>query len=345
MSSGMNRQVLLANRPKGEPQESDFTLVEAPIPEPGPGQFLGRTIYLSLDPYMRGRMSAAASYAQPAEVGQVMVGGTVSQVVRSQHPGFADGDFALGYSGWQEYAVSDGRGVHKIDPGQGPISYFLGVLGMPGLTAYAALLDIGRPRAGETVVVSSAAGAVGSVVGQIAKIQGCRAVGVAGSDAKCAHAVSVFGFDACINRRTEDLHAALARTCPSGIDIYYDNVAGPVLEAVLRHLNVGARIPLVGLIAQYNATTLPPGPNLLPLLIKRALIQGFLVIDHEHRREAFLRDVSGWLKDGRLKYKEDVVQGLENAPRAFLGLFRGENFGKLLVQVSPDPTKPGAPRR
>jgi NADPH-dependent curcumin reductase CurA len=339
MTSGMNRQIVLVNRPKGEPQESNFTLVETPIPEPGPGQFLGRTIYLSLDPYMRGRMSAAASYAQPAEVGQVMVGGTVSQVVRSQHPGFGEGDIVLGYSGWQEYAVSDGRGGHKIDPSQGPISYFLGVLGMPGLTAYAALLDIGRPKAGETVVASAAAGAVGSVAGQIAKIQGCRAVGIAGSDAKCAHVVNVFGFDACINRRTEDLHAALARTCPSGIDIYYDNVAGPVLEAVLRHLNVGARIPLVGLIAQYNATTLPPGPNLLPLLIKRALIQGFLVIDHEHRREAFLRDVSGWLKDGRLKYKEDVVQGLENAPRAFLGLFRGENFGKLLVQVSPDPTK------
>jgi NADPH-dependent curcumin reductase CurA len=341
MSSSVNRQVVLVNRPKGEPQESDFSLIEAPIPEPGPGQFLCRTIYLSLDPYMRGRMRAAASYAKPVEVGQVMVGGTVSQVVRSQHAGLADGDVVLGYSGWQEYAVSDGQGVYKLDPRQGPISYYLGVLGMPGLTAYAALLDIGRPKAGETVVVSSAAGAVGSVVGQIAKIKGCRVVGIAGSDAKCAYLVNELGFDACINRRTEDLNAALARTCPAAIDIYYDNVAGPLLEAVLRHLNVGARIPLVGLISQYNAPTPPPGPNLMPLLIKRALIQGFLVIDYEHRREAFLRDVSSWLKEGKLKYREDVVQGLENAPRAFLGLFRGENFGKLLVRVSPDPTKSG----
>jgi NADPH-dependent curcumin reductase CurA len=341
MPGSMNRQILLVNRPVGEPKETDFALTEAPVPEPGPGQLLRRTIYLSLDPYMRGRMSDRPSYARPAEVGQVMVGGTVSQVVRSRHPGLAEGDFVLGYDGWQEYAVSDGTGVRKIDPALGPLSYFLGVLGMPGLTAYAGLLDVGRPRPGETVVVSAASGAVGSVVGQVAKIKGCRAVGVAGSDRKCAFVVQELGLDACINYRTEDLDAALSRTCPGGIDVYYDNVAGAVLEAVLRHLNVGARIPLVGLISQYNAPTLPPGPNLLPLLIKRALIQGFLVSDHEDRRDAFLRDVSGWLKEGKLKYREDVVQGLENAPLAFLGLFTGQNFGKLLVQVSPDPTRPG----
>src|SRR5262245_53730468 len=202
---------------------------------------------------------------------------------------------------------------------------------MPGMTAYAALLDIGKPKPGETVVVSAASGAVGSVVGQVAKIKGCRAVGIAGSDAKCAYVVKELGFDACVNRRTEDLDRALARTCPGGIDVYYDNVAGPVLAAVLRHLNVGARIPLVGLISQYNTPEPPPGPNLMPLLVKRALIQGFLVGDHEGQRDAFLRDVSGWLREGKLKYREDVVQGLENAPRAFLRLFRGENFGKLLV--------------
>jgi NADPH-dependent curcumin reductase CurA len=339
MSSHGNKQILLVNRPPGEPSESDFALVESPVPEPGEGQFLGRTMYLSLDPYMRGRMRAGPSYAKAAEVGQVMVGGTVSQVVRSRHADFADGELVLGYDGWQEYAVSDGRGVRRIDTSLGPISYFLGVLGMPGLTAYAGLLDVGRPRPGETVVVSAAPGAVGSVVGQIAKILGCRAVGIAGTDRKCAYVVEELGLDACINHRTEDLEQALAKHCPGGIDVYYDNVAGRVAEAVLRHLNVGARIPLVGLISQYNAEKLPPGPNLLPLLIKRALIQGFLVSDHEHRREAFLRDVSAWLREGRLRYREDIVEGLENAPRAFLRLFRGENFGKLLVRVSRDPTQ------
>ncbi|HEV3259360.1 MAG TPA: NADP-dependent oxidoreductase [Gemmataceae bacterium] len=342
MSGTVNRQVLLVNRPVGEPRESDFALVETPVPEPGAGQILCRTIYLSLDPYMRGRMSAAASYARPAEIGKVMVGGTVSQVMRSLHAGFAEGDLVLGYDGWQEYAVSDGQGVRKLDSRQGPISYALGVLGMPGMTAYVALLDIGRPRAGETVVVSAAAGAVGSVVGQIARIKGCRAVGIAGSDEKCSFVVNKLHFDACTNRRTEDLDQALARACPGGIDVYYDNVGGSVLEAVLRHINRGARIPLVGLISQYNAPKPPPGPNLRPLLVKRARIQGFIVSDHEDRREEFLRDVSGWLREGKLTYKEDVVQGLENAPRAFLGLFQGKNFGKLMVQVSPDPTKSGA---
>jgi NADPH-dependent curcumin reductase CurA len=288
---------------------------------------------------MRGRMSDRASYAKPAELGQPMVGGTVGQVVRSNHPDFATGDLILGDWGWQEYGLSDGVGVRKLDPASGPISYALGVLGMPGMTAYVALLDIGRPQPGETVVASAASGAVGSVVGQIAKIQGCRAVEIAGSDAKCRHVIEELGLDACVNYKTQDLDRALKDACPDGIDVYYDNVGGPVLAAILRRINRGARIPLVGLIAQYNAAEPPPGPNLMPLLIQRALIQGFIVSDHPGREADFVRDVSGWFKEGKIRYKEDVVEGLENAPRAFRGLFRGENFGKLLVRVGDDPTR------
>ena len=339
MPDPVNRQIVLQSRPEGEPSESHFALNEAPAPEPGKGQFLARTIYLSLDPYMRGRMSDRASYARPAEPGQPMVGGTVGQVVRSNHPGFATGDSILGDWGWQEYGLSDGLGVRKLDPASGPISYALGVLGMPGMTAYVALLDLGRPQPGETVVVSAASGAVGAVVGQIAKIKGCRAVGVAGGDAKCRYVVDELGLDACVNYKTLDLDRALKDACPGGIDVYFDNVGGPVLAAVLRRINRGARIPLVGQIAHYNAAEPPPGPNLMPLLIQRALIQGFIVSDHPGREGDFLRDVSGWLKEGKIRYKEDVVEGLENAPRAFLGLFRGENFGKLLVRLGDDPTR------
>jgi NADPH-dependent curcumin reductase CurA len=336
----VNRQIVLRSRPAGEPSEDNFALVEAPIPEPGPGQFLVRTLYLSLDPYMRGLMNEGPSYVPPAELGKPMPGGTVGQVVRSNHPGFSEGDFVLGYWGWQEYGLTDGTGVRKLDPKMGRLSYALGVLGMPGMTAYVALLDIGRPRPGETVVVSAAAGAVGSVAGQIAKIKGCRAVGIVGSDEKCRYIVDELGFDACVNYKTQDLDPALRDACQAGIDVDYENVGGRVLEAVLRHINRGARIPLVGLISQYNATEPPPGPNLMPLLVKRALIQGFIVSDHPEREPDFLRDVSAWLSEGRLKYREHVVKGLENAPRAFLGLFRGENFGKLIVQVSDDPTRP-----
>jgi NADPH-dependent curcumin reductase CurA len=334
-----NRQILFKSRPAGEPSAENFELVETDVPEPGEGQYLARTIYLSLDPYMRGRMSGRKSYAEPAAIGQVMVGGTVSQVVSTRHPGFASGEFIVGYDGWQEYAVSDGKGVRKLDTSQAPISYGLGVLGMPGLTAYSGLLDVGKPKPGETVVVSAASGAVGSIVGQIAKIKGCRAVGIAGSDEKCAYVTEMLGFDACINRKTDDLDKALRQACPGGIDIYFDNVAGPILAAVLRQINLGARIPLVGLISQYNLEEPPPGPNLAPLLIKRAQIQGYLVVDHQHRTGDFLRDVSTWLKEGKVKYREDVVEGLEHAPEALPRLFRGENFGKLLVKVSYDPTK------
>ena len=338
MAITTNRQILLKSRPTGEPSEDNFELVETPISGPGESEILVRTIYLSLDPYMRGRMSGRKSYTEPAEIGKVMVGGTVGQVVASKNPKFAEGEFVLSYDGWQEYAVSNGQGVRKLDPSQARISHALGVLGMPGLTAYSGLLDVGQPKSGETVVVSAAAGAVGSLVGQIAKIKGCRAVGLAGSDEKCTYVTSELGFDACINYKSRDLDKAFRETCPGGIDVYYDNVAGRILEAALRHINHGARIPLVGLISQYNATDMPAGPNLLPLLVHRAMIKGYLVFDHTHRTGEFLRDVSGWLKEGKVKYREDMVQGLEKAPRAFLGLFRGENFGKLVVKVGDDPT-------
>ncbi|MDF5713673.1 MAG: NADP-dependent oxidoreductase [Rhizonema sp. NSF051] len=339
MTSSTNQQILLKSRPVGEPKESDFALVETPIPEPGEGEVLNRTIYLSLDPYMRGRMSDRESYAAPVKLGSVMVGGTVSQVVKSNHPQFSTGDFVLSYDGWQAYGISKGETLRSLDPNQAPISYALSVTGMPGMTAYFALLDIGQPKSGETVVVSAATGAVGSVVGQIAKIKGCRVVGVVGSDAKSDYAVKELGFDACINRKTQELSSALKAACPNGIDVYFDNTAGPILEVVLQQLNLGARIPLVGLISEYNAESPPLGPNLMPLLVKRALIKGFLVGDYLHRQSEFLNDVSQWLREGKLKYKEDLVENLENAPQAFMGLLQGKNFGKLIVKVSDDPTK------
>ncbi|HLY67219.1 MAG TPA: NADP-dependent oxidoreductase, partial [Chloroflexota bacterium] len=333
------RQIVLKRRPEGRPKTSDLALMEAPVREPGEGEVLRRTIYLSLDPYMRGRMSDRASYTSPASLGEVMVGGTVSRVVASRHPAFAEGEYILGYDGWQEYGLSGPEGLRKLDPAQAPLSYALGALGMPGMTAYWALLDIGRPQQGETVVVSAAAGAVGSLVGQIAKIKGCRAVGLAGTDAKCRLVTEELGLDACINYKTQELAPALKLTCPGGIDIYYDNVAGPILAAVLGQINLHARIPLVGLISQYNDPTPPPGPNLLPLLIKRALIQGFLVSDYQDRFESFLADMARWVREGRIKVLEDIVAGLEHAPTAFLGLFEGANTGKLIVRVSEDPTR------
>ncbi|WP_375511589.1 NADP-dependent oxidoreductase [uncultured Nostoc sp.] len=338
MSDLINKQIILKSRPVGEPKESDFTLVETPTPEPGEGEILSRTIYLSLDPYVRGRISGGKSYAAPVELGSVIVGGTVSQVIKSNHPQFQVGDFVLSNNGWQTYAVSKGETLRKLDPTQAPLSYSLGVLGMPGLTAYAALLDIGQPKEGETVVVSAASGAVGAVAGQIAKIKGARVVGIVGSDDKRDYIVKELGFDIGINRKTQELDSALKEAAPNGIDVYYDNTAGVILEAVLQQINLGARIPLVGLISEYNATSTPPGPNLRPLLIKRALIKGFLVSDYQHQFNDFLRDVSGWLQSGKLKYKEDVADVLENAPGAFIGLLRGDNFGKLIVKVNDDPT-------
>ncbi len=343
MAETINRQVLLAARPEGEPRDSDFRLAEGPVPEPGDGQVLCRTIYISLDPYMRGRMSAAKSYAEPVEIGEVMGGGAVCRVVASKREGFAPGDIVLGYGGWQDYALSDGSDLRRIDPANAPISTALGVLGMPGLTAYTGLLNIGKPREDETLVVAAASGAVGSVVGQIGKIKGCRAVGIAGSAEKCRFVVEELGFDACLNHRDPDFAEQLAASCPDGIDVYYENVGGAVFEAVLPLLNFFARIPVCGLIAQYNATELPAGPNQIPalmraILTKRLTFRGFIVTDFADQAAAFAKEVGGWIREGRLRYREDIVDGLENAPRAFQGLLRGENFGKLVVRVSPDPT-------
>jgi NADPH-dependent curcumin reductase CurA len=339
MATTGNRQILLRQRPSGAPKPSDFELVTSPIPRPASGQVLSRTIYLSLDPYMRSRMTGVRTYAAGVDLGQVMVGGTVSQVLESSHPAFKPGDFVLGTNGWQEYAVSSGNGLRTLDPAQAPLSTALGVLGMPGLTAYVGLLDIGRPKPGETVVVSAAAGAVGAVVGQIARIKGCRVVGVAGPPEKCRYVVEELGFDACVSHRQPDLVDALRAACPSGIDIYFENVGGVVLDTVLKLINTGARIPLCGLISQYNAPQLPPGPNLAPLLVNRATIKGFIVSDHLDRLPEFLADCSRWIREGKLKYREDIVDGLAAAPEAFIGLLEGKNFGKLLVRVGDDPTR------
>ena len=345
MPATMNRRVLLKSRPVGEPRPTDFEIVEAPLPAAGDGEILCRTIWLSLDPYMRGRMNDVKSYAASVEVGGVMVGGTVSEVLESRHPGFAVGDVVLGYGGWQTHHVARAGaapgpfGPLKLDPRAAPISTALGVLGMPGMTAYVGLLDIGRPKAGETVVVSAAAGAVGSAVGQMAKIHGCRAVGVAGSPDKCEYVVKELGFDACVSYRSPDLFGALKDACPKGIDVYFDNVGGDVLKTVLRLVNPFARIPLCGLISQYNAAELPPGPNMGAVLVNRVTIRGFIVSDHADRLGDFLRETTAWVKSGRLKYREDVVEGLDNAPRAFIGLLRGANLGKQLVKVGADPAR------
>jgi len=343
MAAGRNRRVVLASRPKGEPTPQNFRLEEVEIPEPGPGQMLLRTVYLSLDPYMRGRMNAGASYAAPVEIGEVMEGGTVSEVVASNLPKYKAGDIVLSRSGWQEYALCDGEEARKIDPAHGPISHALGVLGMPGFTAYTGLLNIGQPKAGETLVVAAASGAVGSVVGQIAKIKGCRVVGVAGGEAKCRYVVDELGFDACLDHREPNLPERLKAACPDGIDVYFENVGGKVLEAVFPLLNNFARIPVCGLIAWYNDPGPFEGPDRLPslmqhILFKRWTFRGFIVYDFNDQFPDFLNDVSGWLRDGRIKYREDVTEGLENAPQELIGLLKGENFGKKIIQVGSNPT-------
>jgi NADPH-dependent curcumin reductase CurA len=341
-----NRRVLLKSRPVGEPKPTDFEIADAPLPKPQDGEILVRTIWLSLDPYMRGRMSDARSYAASVDVGQPMVGGTVGEIVESRDAAFAPGEFVLTYGGWQTYHVAKSAaarvgpfGPIKLDAKAAPLSTALGVLGMPGMTAYVGLYDLGQPKPGETVVVSAAAGAVGSAVGQLAKIRGCRAVGVAGSKDKCEYVVRELGFDACVSYRAPDVVEALRDACPNGIDVYFDNVGGDVLKAVLRLVNPFARIPLCGIISQYNATELPAGPNLAPVLFNRVTIRGFIVSDHVDRMPQFLADCGRWVREGRLKYREDIVQGLERAPDAFIGLLRGQNVGKMLVQVGPDPTR------
>lgn len=339
-----NQRIILSKRPQGMPDERHLRLESEPVPSPTAGQVLLKTIYLSLDPYMRGRMSAARSYAKSVEIGEVMEGGTVSQVVASQHPDWKEGDLVLARSGWQSYALSDGQGLRRLDPAVAPISTAVGVLGMPGFTAYVGLLEIGQPKAGETVVVSAASGAVGQVVGQIAKLKGCRVVGIAGADDKCAYVVDELGFDACVNYRDDDFPAQLQAACPQGIDIYFENVGGKVLNAVIDLLNDFSRMPVCGLIAHYNDTALPAGPDQLPRLMRavlthRVMIRGFIQFDFAPRFPDFLRDMSGWIRSGEVKYREDIVDGLENTVSAFQGLLSGRNRGKLLIRVSPDPTR------
>jgi NADPH-dependent curcumin reductase CurA len=336
-----NRQIVLAARPIGDPKESDFSLVEAPVPEPGPDQMLLRTVWLSLDPYMRGRMSDAKSYAAPLQIGEVMTGGTVSEVVTSNLAGFTPGDIVECRSGWQEYALSDGKGVRVVDRALGPISTAVGVLGMPGMTAYTGLLNIGKPQPGETVVVAAASGAVGSLVGQIAKLKGARAVGIAGGREKCDYVVRELGFDACLDHRSPSLAEDLKAACPKGIDVYFENVGGAVWDAVLPLFNPFARIPVCGLIAHYSATNHPEGPNMVPALMRSVLsnrltLRGFIVFDYAAQEGEFLREVGAWLQEGKIRHREDIVDGLENAPTAFMGLLKGHNFGKLLVRVGPE---------
>jgi NADPH-dependent curcumin reductase CurA len=332
----MNRQITLAARPTGLPKESDFRLVASDIPAPGPGEVLVRTLYLSIDPYMRGRMNDAKSYAAPVQIGQVMVGGTVSRVEKSNDPNFQPGDLVAANSGWQDYALARPKELRKLDPMQAPVTTALGVLGHVGLTAYFGLIDVCDPKPGETVVVSGAAGAVGSAAGQIAKILGCRVVGIAGSDDKVRYLLDELKFDAAFNyKTTADYRAALAGHCPKGVDVYFDNVGGPITDAVLFNMNVRARVSICGQISQYNVEKPEPGPRLLGLLILyRAKIQGFLVTDYAPRFGEGLRQLSAWFREGKLSYRETIEEGLENAPRAFIGMLQGANLGKQLVKIA-----------
>jgi len=332
----INRQITLAARPKGFPKISDFKLVETPVPVPGPGEFLARTLILSVDPYMRGRMNDVKSYAPPVQIGETMVGGTVSRVEQSNHPDFIVGDILEGRLGWQDYAVSKGEGLRKVDPSLAPISTALGVLGMPGLTAYFGLLNICDPQPGQTVVVSGAAGAVGSLVGQIAKIKGCRAVGIAGSEDKVRWILDDLGFDGAYNYKGVTDHGKkLAELCPKGIDSYFDNVGGPVTDAVFPLINPRARIAICGQISQYNLEKPEMEPRFLWHLIRnQARVEGFLVFQFAEENDKALKEMAGWIHDGRLKYREQFFDGLENTPAAFIDMLQGGNTGKQLVRVA-----------
>lgn len=335
----VNRRYVLAERPKGEPTKDTLRLVEGEIPAAGANQMLLRTEYLSLDPYMRGRMSDAPSYAAPVEIGDVMVGGTVAQVVTSDIDGFAPGDWVLSYNGWQDYAQSDGAGVTSLGTSPAHPSWALGILGMPGFTAWAGLTQIGMPKSGETVAVAAATGPVGATVGQIAKLLGCRVVGIAGGAEKCAYAVDELGFDVCLDHKAGDFSEQLTKASPDGIDVYFESVGGKVLDAVIPLLNPCARIPLCGLVSQYNATGLPEGPDRMnwwmgQILRKRIKVQGFIIFDDfGHLYPDFAKEMGGWVESGQMKYREEIVDGLENAPEAFIGLLKGENFGKRVIRL------------
>ncbi|EGR0235727.1 TPA: zinc-binding dehydrogenase [Vibrio vulnificus] len=340
MTQPTNRQIVLASRPVGAPTADNFALTQSDIPTPAQGEMLLRSVYLSLDPYMRGRMSDAKSYADPVGINEVMVGGTVCQVEASNHAEFEVGEWVLAYTGWQDYALSNGEGLIKLGKQPSHPSYALGVMGMPGFTAYMGLLDIGQPKEGDTLVVAAATGAVGSMVGQIGKLKGCRVIGIAGGEEKCQFAKDTLGFDECIDHKAADFAEQLAKACHNGIDIYFENVGGKVFDAVMPLLNTGARIPLCGLISQYNATSLPEGPDrmsmlMAQLLIKRIKMQGFIIFDdYGHRYGEFAADMTQWLAQGKIHYREHLVQGLENAPDAFIGLLEGKNFGKMVVQTN-----------
>ena len=339
MSEKINRQIVLAKRPTGKPESVNFRLEETSMPVPKDGQVLCKTIFLSLDPYMRGRMNAGKSYAPPVEIDEVMGGGTVGQVIESKNSEFRAGDFVFGYGGWQEFWVQQGKELKKVDSQIAPISTATGVLGMPGVTAYTGLLNIGQPKKGETVVVAAASGAVGSVVGQIAHIKGARAVGIAGSEEKCKFVTEELGFDACVNHNSPDFAEALKVACADGIDVYFENVGGKVFETVSQLFNDFARIPVCGIISAYNSTELPPGPNLTPLLmrdilVKRLTYRGFIVWDYASQEKEALTELANWIKEGKLHYREDIVDGLENAPEAFIGLLEGKNFGKLVIRIN-----------
>jgi NADPH:quinone reductase len=335
-SLDQNRQIIFIKRPAGMPDESCFRLVTSSMPQPMNGQVMLRTQFLSVDPYMRGRMNDRESYIPPFRLNEVLSGGIVGKVVESKVDTLAEGDYVVGNLGWQDYSVADGKQVRKVNPEIAPVSTALGVLGMPGLTAYFGLLDIGKPQPDETVVVSGAAGAVGTIAGQIAGIHGCRVVGIAGSDHKTRYVIDELGFDAAINYRTApNLRKALKEACPDGVDIYFDNVGGDISDAVLFLINNNARIPLCGQISLYNETRIPMGPRIQPqLLVHSALIKGFIVQNYANRFEEGVRQLAEWLREKKLKYTENVIEGLENAPKAFIGLFAGDNLGKQLVRVS-----------
>jgi NADPH-dependent curcumin reductase len=331
----INHQVRLAARPVGLPTRTDWSHTEEPVPEPAGDTFLVKILYISLDPAMRGWMNEGRSYMPPVAIGQVMRALAVGRVTASKHPGFVVGDYVSGPFGVQEYAVSDGKGVMKLDLGLAPLPVQLGVLGMPGRTAYFGLLEVGQLKAGETVVVSAAAGAVGSVVGQIARINGCRAVGIAGGAEKCRYLVDELGFDAAIDYKSQDVRTALKQHCPNGIDVYFDNVGGDILEAALARLARGARIVICGAISQYNATGPQKGPsNYMALLVNRASMRGFLVGDYAARYDEATRALAAWRSDGRLRSREDIVEGLDTFPDTLIKLFKGENVGKLMIKVA-----------
>ncbi|CAH6836572.1 NADPH-dependent curcumin/dihydrocurcumin reductase [Vibrio chagasii] len=340
MTQQDNRRIVLASRPVGAPTQDNFRLETVAAPKINDGEMLLRSVYLSLDPYMRGRMSDAKSYADPVAIDEVMVGATVCQVEASNNSNYEVGEWVLAYTGWQDYGVSNGEGLIKLGKAPTHPSYALGIMGMPGFTAYMGLLDIGQPKEGDTLVVAAATGPVGATVGQIGKLKGCRVIGVAGGQEKCQYAKEVLGFDECIDHKADDFAEQLAKACENGIDVYFENVGGKVFDAVMPLLNTGARIPVCGLISQYNATSLPEGPDRMSslmgtLLVKRIKMQGFIIFDdYAHRYNEFATQMTEWLSQGKMHYREHLIEGLDEAPQAFMGLLEGQNFGKLVIKTN-----------